>query len=299
VTDSAATIISTPRSGFEDEYPFASHYLDFDGVRYHYVDEGEGEPILFVHGNPTWSFAWRNLIKGLSPQYRTLAVDHVGCGFSDKPGNYPYVLSQHVDNLCRFVEELDLRNVTLVAHDWGGAIGTGTAIRLRDRFSRIVLMNTAAFRSQRIPLRISVCRIPLLGALGVRGLNLFAGAATRMAIEHPERMTAAVKAGYLAPYDNWAHRVAIQRFVEDIPLRPSHPSYSTLVEIENGLESLKDLPMLLIWGERDWCFTVDFLREFQERFPQAETLALPEAGHYVFEDAHEEIVPRLREFLKK
>jgi cis-3-alkyl-4-acyloxetan-2-one decarboxylase len=287
------------RSGFESEYPFPSHYLNFDGIQYHYVDEGEGEPILFVHGNPTWSFAWRNLIKELSPQYRTLAVDHVGCGFSDKPADYPYVLGQHVENLGRFVEELDLRNITLVAHDWGGAIGTGAAIRLRDRFSRIVLMNTAAFRSQRIPLRISVCRIPLLGALGVRGLNLFAKAATRMAIERPERMTTAVKTGYLAPYDNWANRVAIQRFVEDIPLRPSHPSYSTLVDIENGLESLTDLPMLLVWGERDWCFTVDFLREFQQRFPQAETLALPAAGHYVFEDAHEEIAPRLREFLKQ
>jgi haloalkane dehalogenase len=286
------------RSGFEDEYPFASRFLDIDGVRYHYVDEGAGEPLLMVHGNPTWSFAWRNLIKALSPEFRALAVDHVGCGFSDKPADYSYTLSQHVDNLCRFVEELDLRNVTLIAHDWGGAIGVGAAERLRERFSRIVLMNTAAFRSKQIPLRIAVCRIPILGPLAVRGLNLFARAAIRMAVAKPERMTAAVKTGLLAPYDNWSHRVAVQRFVEDIPLRPSHPSYQTLLEIENGLQTLADLPMLLVWGERDWCFTVDFLREFQQRFPHAETLSLPDAGHYVFEDAHEEIVPRLRKFLK-
>ena len=298
VNDEVAPTMTTSRSGFEDEYPFATRFFDFNGVRYHYVDEGAGETLLMVHGNPTWSFAWRNLIKALSPEYRTIAVDHVGCGFSDKPSDYSYTLNQHVDNLCRFVEELDLKNVTLIAHDWGGAIGMGAAERLRERFSRIVLMNTAAFRSKQIPLRIAVCRIPILGPLAVRGLNLFARAAIRMAVSKPERMTAAVKAGLLAPYDNWAHRVAVQRFVEDIPLRPSHPSYQTLLEIENGLQTLSDLPMLLVWGERDWCFTADFLREFQQRFPHAETLSFPDAGHYVFEDAHEEIVPRLREFLK-
>ena len=119
-----------------------------------------------------------------------------------------------------------------------------------------------------------------------------------MAVEKHERMTPAVKAGYVAPYDSWQHRVAVHRFVQDIPLRPNHESYDTLVEIESGLEQLGDLPMLFVWGERDWCFTVDFLREFQQRFPQAETFSIPEAGHYVFEDAHEQIVPRLREFLE-
>ena len=286
------------RTGFEDEYPFASRFLDFDGLRYHYVDEGQGEPLLLVHGNPTWSFAWRNIIKGLSPDYRVLAVDHVGCGFSDKPQQYPYVLSRHIDNLCRFVEQLDLQNVTLIAHDWGGPIGLGTAQRLRERFSRIVLMNTAAFRSKFIPLRIAVCRIPIIGPIAVRGLNLFVKAAFCMAVAKRERMTPAVKAGYLAPYDNWKHRVAVMRFVQDIPRRPADASYRALLKIEAGLDELRGLPMLLIWGERDWCFTVDFLREFEQRFPQAETFALPDAGHYVFEDAHEQIVPRLREFLR-
>ena len=279
------------------EYPFASHALDFDGLRYHYLDEGAGEPLLFVHGNPTWSFAWRNLIRELSPAYRTLAVDHIGCGLSDKPQQYPYVLDRHIANLCRFVEALDLRQITLVAHDWGGAIGMGAAGRMPGRFARFVLMNTAAFRSTRIPLRIAVCRTPLLGRLAVRGCNAFARAALSMAVEKPERMTAAVKAGYLAPYGNWADRVAIQRFVEDIPLRPGHPSYRTLVEVEENLARFRHAPMLLVWGERDWCFTPEFLREFQQRFPQAETFAIPDAGHYVFEDAWERMLPRVRTFL--
>jgi cis-3-alkyl-4-acyloxetan-2-one decarboxylase len=158
-------------------------------------------------------------------------------------------------------------------------------------------MNTAAFRSQRIPLRIAVCRIPLFGALAVRGLNLFSRAALSMAVCHHERMTKAVRAGYLAPYSNWANRVAVYRFVQDIPLAPAHPSYETLLHIEDSLAGLQNIPMLLVWGERDWCFTTDFLREFERRFPQAATFRIPDAGHYVFEDAHERIVPRLLEYL--
>lgn len=286
-----------PRTGFEAEYPFASHFFDLDGLRYHYVDEGSGPTLLLVHGNPTWSFAWRNLIKALSPHYRVLAVDHIGCGFSDKPQNYEYRLARHVANLERFVTGLDLRAITLFGHDWGGAIGMGAAAAQPQRFSRFVLFNTAAFRSTRIPLRIAVCRIPVLGALALRGLNLFSLAALRMAVTKPERITPAVRAGYLAPYDSWHNRVAVLRFVEDIPLSSSHPSYAALAKIEESLPQFRNRPMLLVWGERDWCFTADFLDEFVRRFPEAETLRLPDAGHYVFEDAHEKIVPRVGQFL--
>ncbi|HTI49392.1 MAG TPA: alpha/beta fold hydrolase [Planctomycetaceae bacterium] len=287
------------RAGFEREYPFPSKFFDLDGRRYHYIDEGEGDVLLCVHGNPTWSFAWRNLIKGLSAEYRVIAVDHIGCGFSDKPQQYDYRLARHIDNLSRFVKGLDLRNVTLLAHDWGGAIGLGAAVKMPERFARYVLFNTAAFRSQRIPFRIAVCRWPVLGPLGVRGLNLFARAALTMAVCKHERMTEEVCAGYLAPYGSWADRVAILRFVQDIPLAADHPSYAALVELEQALPILASRPMLFIWGERDWCFTPAFLEEFLQRFPRAETLRLPEAGHYVFEDAHEEIVPRIRTFLQK
>jgi haloalkane dehalogenase len=285
------------RAGFESEYPFPSKFFDLDGVRLHYVDEGKGETLLCVHGNPTWSFAWRNLIKDLSRHYRLLAVDHIGCGFSDKPQEYEYRLARHVDNLSRLVAGLDLKNITLLAHDWGGAIGMGTAGRMPERFSRFVLFNTAAFRSQRIPLRIAVCRWPVVGLCGVRGLNLFARAALSMAVCRHERMTAPVRAGYLAPYGNWHDRVAILRFVQDIPLSPRHTSYETLVSIENGLAQFRTSPMLFVWGMRDWCFTPAFLDEFLQRFPNAETLKLDEAGHYVFEDAYEAIIPRIREFL--
>ncbi len=171
MTEHSGTVQS--RKGFEDEYPFQSHFLDLEGQRYHYVDEGHGEIVLMVHGNPTWSFAWRNLIKEFSRNYRVLAVDHIGCGFSDKPRRYPYVLEQHIKNLKQFVEALDLEGITLLAHDWGGAIGMGVAGLSPQRFSRFVLFNTAAFRSKRIPFRIAICRIPIFGAIAIRAFNAF------------------------------------------------------------------------------------------------------------------------------
>ncbi|MCA9071306.1 MAG: alpha/beta fold hydrolase, partial [Planctomycetaceae bacterium] len=188
------------REGFAEEYPFESHYLELDGQRYHYLDEGQGEPLLFVHGNPTWSFAWRHLVREFSQDYRVLAVDHMGCGFSAKPQKYDYTLAQHIGNLQRFVEALNLNRITLIAHDWGGAIGMGAAGRLPERFARFVLLNTAAFRSKRIPFRIAVCRWPIFGPLGVRGLNLFSLAALKMAVSHPKSLTPAARRGYLAPY---------------------------------------------------------------------------------------------------
>ncbi len=287
------------RNGFADEYPFTSRTLYLDGLKYHYIDEGEGDPILMVHGNPTWSFAWRNLVKNLSPNYRALAVDHIGCGFSDKPQNYQYTLNQHIENLSSFITQLDLTKITLVAHDWGGAIGMGAVCKMKERFSRIILMNTAAFLSQEIPFRIAVCRWPILGSIGVKGFNLFSRAALVMAVNNRKNMTDSVKAGYLAPYNSWKNRIAVDQFVKDIPLDQSHPSYQTLQEVESGLENLKEIPKLFIWGEKDWCFTTNFLDRFQEFFPDSKTHRIPTAGHYLFEDAPEEVSEQIQIFLKE
>jgi len=280
-------------------YPFDSHYLEVGGHRIHYVDEGAGETLLFVHGNPTWSFHWRNLLTALRQRYRVVAIDHLGCGLSDKPQDWPYQLSGHVANLRALIERLDLQKLTLLAQDWGGAIGLGAAVAEPERFSRFMLFNTGAFHGGRMPVRIGVCRMPVLGPLAVRGGNAFARAALHMAMQHPERLTPEIRAGILAPYGNWHDRVAIQRFVEDIPLAPSHPSYETLSAIERGLPSLADRPVQLIWGMRDWCFTPWFLERFEQVFPQAEVHRLADAGHWVVEDAHEQIVPLVTQFLAK
>jgi cis-3-alkyl-4-acyloxetan-2-one decarboxylase len=280
-------------------YPFRSHFCEIDGQRMHFLDEGRGETLLLVHGNPTWSFYWRNLILALRARYRLIVPDHIGCGLSDKPPRYSYCLTQHVQNLVSLVRELDLQAITLVAHDWGGVIGLGAALAEPDRFARFLLMNTAAFRSQRIPLRIRVCRTPLLGALAVRGLNAFARAALRMAIVHHDRMTPEVRRGLLAPYDSWRNRIAIHEFVRDIPLSARHRSYAMLEGIERRLPSLGSRPWQFIWGMRDWCFTPHFLERFLKFIPNAEVHRLADAGHYIVEDAHERIIPLMEQFFAK
>ena len=286
--------------GFADEYDFAPRFHRTPGGALHYVDEGprDGEVVLCVHGNPTWSFYYRRLIRAFAADRRVIAPDHLGCGLSDKPQDWSYRLADHVANLESLVLDLDLRRVHLVVHDWGGAIGCGVAGRHPDRFLSINASNTAAFPSTRIPARIDVCRWPLFGPLAIRGFNAFARAATVMAVEHKERMTPAVRAGYLAPYGNWRDRIATLRFVQDIPMSPRHESWPALQEVEAGLARLAHLPVNLFWGERDWCFTPEFRREWQRRFPRAETLTLDDAGHYALEDAHERILPWLAERLR-
>jgi pimeloyl-ACP methyl ester carboxylesterase len=227
--------------------------------------------------------------------------DHIGCGLSEKPSpaKYSYRLNRRVEDLNRLVEQLDLHEITLVAHDWGGAIGMGAALLNPKRFSRFVLMNTAAFRAPTCPWKIRLCHIPVLGQIGVQGLNLFVKAALQEATAKPERMTPAVRAGFAAPYDSWANRAGVYRFVQDIPLRPSHPSYQTLSNIENGLAQFRGHPVCLIWGMKDWCFTPWFLEKFREFLPQAEVHKIEDAGHYVAQDSPEQVVEIMRKFLKK
>jgi cis-3-alkyl-4-acyloxetan-2-one decarboxylase len=284
---------------WRDLYPFESRFLALGSQRLHYIESGSGAPLLFVHGNPTWSFYWRNLILGLKSGHRCIAVDHLGCGLSDRPPRYPYALEQRIEDLVRLVEQLDLTQATLVAHDWGGAIGLGAVQRLPERFSRLVLFNTAAFPPPSVPWRIAACRMPLVGPLLVRGWNAFARGALTMAVEKPERMTADVRAGLLAPYGRWAERGAIDGFIRDIPFSPRHPTWHVLERIEDGLAALGHLPIQLTWGMRDWCFRPACLERLIEHWPRAEVHRLDDCGHYVVEDAHERIVPLMRAFLAR
>ncbi len=286
-------------SSWSSLYPFASHWMSFPEGRMHYVDEGEGPVLLFSHGNPTWSFYWRELIQAFRGKYRTIAVDHLGCGLSDRvsPKKYRYRLEDRIRNLTELVERLDLRQVTLIAHDWGGAIGMGTATRIPERFARFVLMNTAAFRMNFCPKRIAVGR-SLIGRIAIQRFNAFARAATQMTMVHQERMTPEVRSAYLEPYNTWHNREAIWRFVRDIPRSAKDPSYRTLSEVEQGLPQFAKYPICLVWGMHDWCFTPAFLERFEKFYPEAESHRL-DAGHYVVEDAFEQIEPILESFFER
>jgi cis-3-alkyl-4-acyloxetan-2-one decarboxylase len=289
----------TASNDWRELYPFSSHEVMLGRHRCHYLDDGSGPVLLLVHGNPTWSFYWRDLVRAWRDHYRVVAIDLIGCGLSDKPSaaEYSYRLAQRVADVGELIEKLDLRDVTLVAHDWGGGIGMGAAVAAPERFARFVLMNTGAFRAK-CPWQIRLCHIPVFGQVAVQGLNMFVRAALRTTVAKPERMTPAVRAGYSAPYDSWANRVGVYRFVLDIPLRASHPSYQTLVDIEEGLAKFREHPVCLIWGMQDWCFSPWFLERFLEFFPQAEVHRLADAGHYVVEDAHEQIAPLVERFLE-
>ncbi len=278
-------------------YPFVAQKISIQGHNLSFLDQGQGRVIVMLHGNPTWSFFYRNLAILLQDTYRVIVPDHMGCGFSDKPQDYSYTLKTHIDNLETLLADLDIEKFSLVVHDWGGAIGMGLAVRNPERVESVVVMNTAAFPSQRIPLRIRMCRVPLLGDLIVRGFNGFARGALTMAVVN--KMTPTVARGYLEPYDSWAHRIALLRFVQDIPLTPKDASWKSLTEIDQGLKLLQDIPMLILWGGRDFCFTRHFYNEWLQRFPGAESHFFPDAGHYVLEDAFNAMAPRLTTFFQK
>lgn len=272
------------------------------GVRYHYLDEGEGEPVVMVHGNPTWSYYYRRLAEALAPDHRVVVPDHVGCGRSDKPGDdrYDYTLESRVRDLeALLLDHLKLDGITLVLHDWGGAIGMGFAARHPERVARLVVLNTAAFHlppSKPFPWPLWVCRDTPLGAWVVRGLNGFCRGTARIGCKR-SKMSRDVRAGYLAPYDSWAHRIAVHRFVQDIPLRPGDRSYDLVTSVQDRLSLFADTPMLIAWGLRDFVFDRHFLAEWERRFPGAEVHRFEGAGHYVLEDEHERIIPLVRAFL--
>lgn len=284
------------------DYPFASHWANICGQRLHYLDEGSGPPVVMVHGNPNWSYYWRKLIPALSDRFRCLALDHIGCGLSDKPDDsrYGYTLSQRIADLETWLEQLGVReNISLVAHDWGGMIACGFAVRHPERISKLVMLNTAAFRlpaSKSVPWQLRLARMPLLGAILVRGFNAFSRGAVKSCVAR-KPMPTDVAAAYCAPYDSWVHRIAVHRFVQDIPLKPGDQAWNTVMEVESGLSRLNDKPLFIGWGDRDFVFDHHFLAEWQRRFPDAEWLRFPDAGHYILEDAADELIPAIREFL--
>ncbi|TWT99243.1 Haloalkane dehalogenase [Botrimarina colliarenosi] len=289
---------SAKPSAWRSAYPFASHWLDVGAGRLHFVDEGprDAPPLLFVHGNPTWSFHWRRLIEALRTTHRCVAVDHIGCGLSDKPDR-ALRLADRVEQLGRLVDTLELRGVTLVAQDWGGAIGLGAMLDRQERLDRVLLYNTGAWPPESIPARIAVCKTPGIGKLALQGANLFSLAALRMTLSRRRGLDAATAAGYLAPYDSWAHRRAVYEFVADIPRGPNHPTWGTLQTIASRLPELAGRPIRLVWGMQDWCFTPACLDRFLGYWPGAEAFRLADVGHWVPEDAPEEALRLLAEFV--
>ncbi len=277
-------------------YPFEPKRFDTGRGQMSYLDEGEGdEAVVMIHGNPTWSFYYRNVVRGLRGKIRCIVPDHLGCGLSDKPQGFNYTLGEHIKNLRALLDSLNLRKIHLVVHDWGGPIGLGATLAKPEQLGRVVILNTAAFADTRIPLRIRLCRIPGLGEWLVRSLNGFAWPATWMAVTRP--LSPEVKRGYLYPYDNWANRIATHRFVADIPTGQGSTSDKTLAEVERKLMLLRDHPVRILWGGQDFCFTRYYYNRWRVMLPGANADYFEEAGHYVLEDEGQECLQEIQVFL--
>lgn len=282
--------------GLDKVYSFKSHFLNLnESLNLHYVDEGMGQPILMLHGNPTWSFYYRHLIKAFAQDFRTVVPDHIGCGMSDKPQDYDYCLETHIQNTMKLIKFLDLKNIILIVHDWGGAIGFGLLTKFPELFSKVVILNTAAFRSPHIPKRINLLRTPKIGEWLMRRWNLFAWPATFMTTT--KSLTSEVKKGYLLPYNSWENRIGVARFVQDIPMEAQHKTYPLLSEIESKLPSLKH-PKLILWGGRDFCFDQSFFERWLEIYPDVDAHWYADAGHYLIEDETEDVIKKIWEFIK-
>lgn len=279
-------------------YPFASHFLNVgtaaEPLWMHYVDEGprDAPVVVMLHGNPTWSFYWRALIVALRGEMRVIVPDHIGCGLSDRPQAWPHRLADHIDNVGKLIDALGVKRFNLAVHDWGGAIGMGVATERPEAVDAILLTNTAAYPSKDIPLSIASVRIPGFGPFAVLQLNAFAGVAAVRASKRG--LSRDAKAGLLAPYSNPHDRLATLRFVQDIPMAPSHPSWPRLARVAERLPLLSHKRIALAWGDADFCFTPKFRARFSEIFPHADVHAWPEVGHYVMEDAPERVIPIAR-----
>lgn len=291
------------RLGLAEVYPFHSRFTQVPGGRMHYVDEGRGPVLLCVHGNPTWSFLYRDFVRELSRDHRVIAVDLLGFGLSEKPERPDqYSIEGHVAAVAALLRQLDLRDVTLVMQDWGGPIALGVALEFPERIRGLVVMNTLGFVTpgmrdgQPIPLLLRVLRAPVLGEELVQGLGVFNRVFVPAAIQREQRRSALVRRAYAGVQGSWQERAGTLAFPRLIPADLESPVVALLEREDRWLASFRG-PALIAWGMRDGVFDPTLLAEWRQRLPRAQVLELPDAGHYVPEDAWEQVVPRVRRLL--
>lgn len=295
-------------------YPFKPKRFEVrPGLTMSYLDEGpaDGEVVVMLHGNPSWSYYWRNLVSGLSDaaaakRYRCIVPDHIGMGYSDKPDDaadasprYDYTLQSRVDDLSTLLDHLAIRGpVTLAVHDWGGMIGFGWALSHAAQVKRLVILNTGAFplpAAKKMPWRLSLGRDSRMGGYLIRRFNLFARGAARIGTRR--KLSAQVRHAYTAPYDDWQNAISTLRFMQDIPLQPGDKAWALVAESGRRLPEFADRPTFIGWGLKDFVFDQHFLAGFRSALPNAEVTAFEDAGHYVLEDKPAELVPAIRKFL--
>ena len=291
------------------DYPFTPHRFEVrPGIAMSFLDEGprDGEVIVMLHGNPSWSFYWRHLVLGLRDKYRCIVPDHVGMGLSDRPDDapsasprYDYTLQSRIEDLDALLRHLGIDGpVTLAVHDWGGMVGFGWALKDPSRVRRLIITNTASFplpAAKRMPWAIAMGRHSRLGGWLIRRFNLFARGATWFGTRRA--LPKAVRDAYAGVYEGWGRAISTLRFMQDIPLAEGDRAWPLLQAAEAALPGYADRPAFIGWGLRDFVFDRHFLDRFRRALPQAQVQAFEDAGHYVLEDRHEVLVPAIRAFL--
>ncbi len=288
--DSVALTASSPPWLDRGAYPFQPCTFDSAEGRIRYLDEGRGRAILIVHGTPSWSFEWRHVVRALSAEYRVIVPDHLGFGLSDKPRD-PAILrpADHARRLRALVDSLDLENVIVVAHDFGGPISMPLLLDDRRRIAGLVALNTWCWASDARTRRLSKLVRSPLGRLLYRGLNASPRWIVPMAFGDRRRLDRATHQHYLAPFGSWSERVA--PWVLGVELAGSDPWYAALWARRG---ELSELPLALVWGMRDPAFGPAVLARWTEAFPAATVAPLPDSGHFPAEEAPERVVAAIR-----
>lgn len=276
-------------------YPFDSHYLELDAGKLHYLDEGQGEVLLFVHGTPTWSFLYRDLIQDLSQDYRCIAIDHLGFGLSDKPVDFPGTPEAHSRNLSTFIQALGLENITLVVHDFGGPIGLGAGLENHQRIKRVVLFNSWLWSTQNNPVAMEIDGF-LNSEVGkdlYLNQNYSPVVLLKQAFADTTNLSTAAHQHYIAPFPTPATRQSLLHIG-----RSFVGSSGWYEEQWKKLGLLEDKDWLILWGEKDLFLDVSYRNRWSSRLPQAKVISF-DAGHFVQEEETEAAIDAIRAFLKE
>jgi haloalkane dehalogenase len=288
-------LVTVPRPAWVDDqlFPFESRFADIDGARVHYIDEGDGPVFLGLHGNPTWSFLYRHIVSGLRDRFRCVALDYPGFGLSSAPAGYGYTIAEHARVVERFVEQLGLREVTLMVQDWGGPIGMWVATHHPDWFRAFVIGNTWAWPvdgDRRIEWFSKLMGSARLGGLLVKRADIFVNVFMRAGISR-RKLTPAERQMYKR-----AHPTPLSRVPVHVMPREILAAHELLSEVEQGLGRLVDKPALIVWGDQDQAFRQPQLRRWEQIFPNHRTNVLHGASHYIQEDAPDEIVAAINDW---
>ena len=279
------------------QYPFESNYLTIDGIRIHYVEQGQGDPVLMVHGQPTWSYLWRNIMPVIATNHRAIAIDLMGFGLSDKPAHRGYSFAEHTAILRAFIETLELKNLTLVLHDWGGPIGLKYAVYHQENINRLVLMNTFATVDFKLPWIFKAAfRSPILANFLVRRLNVFGILAFRFGVRN--KLDKRALQNYREPHPDYASRIGVAQFPRNIPCSPRDATYEPIKAISQALAS-SGMPTLFLFSDKDPVTALIDPRPLIDRMPNARLEMTKEAGHYLQEDQPEAVAQRILEFLNE